>query len=62
MQRDTVTAIDNLANATIADRESMSALTLIVSNKTITLAEANEKLVSALAQITILTRDLGVAR
>ena len=62
VQRDTVTAINNLANATIADRESMSALTITVSNKTVTLAEANEKIVSALAQITILTRDLGVAR
>ena len=51
-----------LANATIADRDPMLALTLTVSSETVALAEANEKLVSALAQITILTRDLGVAR
>ena len=62
VQRDTVTSINSLANATIADRDSMAALTLNVSNQTVALAEANVKLVSALVQITVLTRDLGVAR
>ena len=60
--RQTATAIDNLANATLADRESMVALTLTVSNQTVALAEANAKLVNALAKIIILKRDLGAAR
>ena len=58
----TVTAINNLANATLADRESMAALTLTVSTQTVALAEANLKLVSALAKITALKRELGAAR
>ena len=60
--RQTVTAIDNLANATLANRGSMVALTLTGPNQTIALVEANEKLVNALAKITILERDLGIAR
>ena len=58
----TATAIENLANATLADRESMAALTLTVSTQTVALAEANVKLVTALAKITILEKELGTAR
>ena len=66
--RQTAAAIENLANATIADRESMAALTLTVSTQTtalseaaVALAEANVKLHTALARITILERQLAAA-
>ena len=39
----------------------MAALTLAVSNQTIALAEVNTKLVTALAKITVLERELGAA-
>ena len=58
----TVMAINNLANATLAGRESMAALTLTVSNQTVALAEANTKMVTVLAKITALERELGAAR
>ena len=60
--RQTAAAIENLANATLADRESMAALTLTVSTQTTALAEANTKLVTALAKITMLERELTMAR
>ena len=62
IQQDTVTAIENLANATLADRESMAALTLTVSNQAVALAEANANLVTARARIAILENDLVAAR
>ena len=58
----TVTVIYNLANATLAGRESMDALTLTVSNQTVALTEANAKLVTALAKIITFERELGATR
>ena len=60
--RQTVTTSDNLANATLANRESMAEITLTVSNQTVALTDANAKLVNVLAKITILERDLGAVR
>ena len=40
----------------------MAALTLTVSTQTVALAEANVKLVTALAKITVLERELVAAR
>jgi len=62
VQRDTVNTIDNLGNVTIADRDPIAALALTVSSQTVALVEANTKLVRALAQITVLTREFGVSR
>ena len=59
VQHETVAAISNLANATQADRASMAALTSTVTILTTDLSSANDKLVKALARITVLEKELA---
>ena len=62
MYQDTVEAIANLANATMADREVFSVLTATVSRLTIDLAVANAKLVEATAENVALTKQSASKR
>ena len=50
-QEETVQAINNLANATMTDRETMANLTAMITNLTTQLAETNTKLSEALQTI-----------
>jgi len=61
-QRDTAAAISDLTNATQADHDSMASLTDTVTTLTSSLASANNKLVQALAQITVLEKGLAAAK
>ena len=61
VQQETITAISHLANATMADRESMATLTATVGRLTVELAETNAKLVRALADNNILARQVGTS-
>ena len=54
MQQETATAVENLANATLADRETMTAMQANIYIITIQLSEANAKLVDALYVCTTL--------
>ena len=58
-EQDTIEAISNLANATLADRESIAALTQTISRLTVEIAESNAKLVRALAANNELTKKLA---
>ena len=51
MQGDPLQALNNLANATAADRETMANLTSTINSLTLQLAETNTKLNDALAEI-----------
>ena len=62
VQQETVAAISNLANATQADRESTASLTSPVTTLTTDLSSANDKLVKALARITVLEKELAAAK
>jgi len=62
VQRETTGAISNLSNATQANRNSMAYLTSIITTLTLSLAVANDKIVQALAQITVLERELAAAK
>lgn len=50
IHQDTVDVIANLANATVADRESIAALTSTVARLTVEVAAVTEKLVLALTE------------
>ena len=45
IQRETAEVIANLANATLADRDTMKAMQLTISTLTVQLAEANKKVI-----------------
>ena len=59
LQQETATAIANLANATLADRETMTAMQANISTLTTQLSEANAKLVDALNVCTTLKELLA---
>ena len=48
LQQETATAIANLANATLADRSTMTAMQATITTLTSQLAEANQKLMDSL--------------
>ena len=58
IHQDTVVTIESLANATLADRESISTLTTTIGKLTVDLAETNVKLAKALADNANLTTKL----
>ena len=58
-QQDTIDAIASLSNVTIADRDTMAALTQTISRLTVEIAESNTKLVKALADNNELTQQLA---
>ena len=62
IHQDTVTSIENLINATVADKETATSLTNIISNPTFDLVEDNAKLVKALVDNTTLTNKLADRR
>ena len=59
IHQDTVVAIENLANATLADRESIATLTTTIGKLTVDLAETNARLAKALADNASLTTKLA---
>ena len=59
IQQETANAIANLANATLADRETMTAMQTNIGTLTLQLAEANAKLVEALIVSTTLKEQLA---
>ena len=61
MQQETATAIANLANATLADRETMTSMQATISTLTLQLAEVNQKLVDSLNVATTLKTQLVTA-
>lgn len=60
VRQETVVVISILANATQTDRTSMTALTSTRTVLTTDLSSANDKLVKALARITVLEKELTV--
>ena len=61
-QESTIEAIANLATATAADRTAVATLTDTNASLTKSLAKANEKLISALTQVSTLTKQLSDSR
>ena len=59
VHQDTVTAIANLANATVVDREVASVLTTTVSRLTVDLAVFNAKLVKAITTNLVLAKQVA---
>ena len=59
LQQETATAIANLANATLADRTTMTSMQATITTLTSQLAEANSKLVEALNVTTTLKEQLA---
>ena len=57
-QQETINAIENLANATMADRKAMAELTATISRLIVELADANTKLVKMLSNNNTLIRQL----
>ena len=62
VQRDTASTISSLANATQSNHVYMAALTTTITHLTMPLAEANEELVTPLARIAVLERDLATSK
>ena len=62
VQRDTAAAVSNLVNTTQAGCAPMVALTTIITTLTTSLKEANNKLVTSLACITFLEKDLATIK
>ena len=61
MQQETATAIANLANATLADRETITSMQATITTLTLQLAKVNQKLVDSLTVATTLKEQLVAA-
>ena len=61
VEQETINAIENLANATMSDRNAMAEFTATVSRLTIELADDNTKLIAAHSENNALTRQLTSA-
>ena len=59
VQENTVTALNNLANATIADRQTMTNLTATISVLTQELAATNMKMAEAITRATKLEKEVA---